>query len=141
VARAGLHAGGYRSRVSAQPRSAKRAIDSVASKFVLIVLGLGCLAFWAVIPTGGVWLGGRLGNDFAQQLIATLGLVLAGMVAMAVILGWLNDLYLRTTGGALVVMSDGTSFRRRGPLETVLVWSLVPLAVALVVWLALGKPT
>lgn len=127
--------------MSTQPRSANRTIDSVASKFVLVVLGLGCLAFWVAIPTGGIWLGGRLGNDFAQQLIVTLILVLAGMVAMTVILGWLNELYLRTTGGALVVRADGTSFRRRGPLESVLVGSLVPLVVALVVWLALGKPT
>ena len=91
------------------------------------------------IPTGGIWLGGRLGNDFAQQLIVSLALVLVGMVAMTAVLGWLNELYLRTTGGALVAMSDGTTFRRRGPLEAVLVGSLAPLAVALVVWLVLGN--
>ena len=127
--------------MNAQPERESRSLDRVASKFVLLVLGLGCLVFWAVIPTGAIWLGGRLGNDFAQQLILTLGLVLVGMLTMTVVLGWLNELYLRTTGGAVVVMPDGSTFRRRGPLEAVLVGSLVPLALALVVWLALGKPS
>lgn len=127
--------------MSAQPGTATRPIDRVASRFVLLVIVLGCLVFWAAIPTGGIWLGGRLGNDFAQQLIVTLGLVLAGMLTMTIILGWLNELYLRTTGGAVVVTPEGNTFRRRGPLEGVLVGMLVPLGIALVVWLALGRPT
>jgi len=127
--------------VIAQPGTVVRPIDRVASRFVLLVLVLGCLVFWVAVPAGGIWLGGRLGSDFAQQLMLSLGLVLAGMVAMTVILGWLNELYLRTTGGAIVVTPDGNRFRRRGPLEGVLVGSLVVLVTAVVLWVALGKPT
>lgn len=123
-----------------QPARQPRPIDRAASRFVLIVLGLGCLVFWAGIPTGGIWLGGMIGNDFAQQLVLALGIVTLGMLMMSAVLGWLNELYLRTTGGAVVAMEDGTTFRRRGPLEAVLVGSLLPLALALVLWLALGKP-
>jgi len=55
------------------------------------------------------------------------------MLATGAGLAWLNDLYLRVTGGRTVI-SRNTEIRRRGPLEPLLIATLVLALCAFTVW-------
>lgn len=114
-------------------------IDRLASTFVLAIMALLSLVLWVGAPAFGIWLGGMVATTFGPQLVAALIASLTGLLVVALILGWLNELYLRITGGPVVVV-EGITLQRRGPMETLLVGSLVPIAIAIVVWLLLGRP-
>lgn len=62
-----------------------------------------------------------------------LALAIPGMLALASGLAWLNDLYLRVTGGR-TVNSGQTEIRRSGPLEPLLIATLALALATLVVW-------
>ena len=62
-----------------------------------------------------------------------LALAIPGMLALASGLAWLNDLYLRVTGGRTVI-SRQTEIRRRGPLEPMLIATLFLALIAFTVW-------
>jgi hypothetical protein len=101
--------------------------------FVLAVLVVGCGVLWLGVPLGGLWLAGQFTASFGPHLVLALVFMVAGMVVMGAALSWVNDLYLRVTGGT-VVISDDLPVRRRGPLEPMLVATLFLAAAAFAVW-------
>ncbi len=55
------------------------------------------------------------------------------MLVVAVVLTWLNGLYLRMTGGE-IEWNGRSPIRRRGPLEPLLLLSMVLAIVAAAIW-------
>jgi hypothetical protein len=106
----------------------------VGAAFVFALLAVGSLALWIGVPVGGMWLAGELTDSFAWHMPLAMALVVAGMIALAAFLTWLDDLYLRLTGGRARRGPDGRPVRRRGPLETLLAVALVMAVVAFAGW-------
>jgi hypothetical protein len=107
--------------------------DRLAAGFVLALLAVGCIVLWIGVPAAALWLSGELTDSFGWHMPIALALLLPGMVAVATLLAWLNGLYLRITGGETVRARDG-DVRRRGPLEPLLVATLLLALVSLFVW-------
>jgi hypothetical protein len=110
-----------------------RAVDRVAALFLLLLMAVGCLALWIAVPAAVLKFLSPLSESKGYHLgIALLG-VPAAMISVGVALLWVNRLYLRITGG-WGLDEDGSPRRFRGPLESILVWSLLVALVALVFW-------
>ena len=113
----------------------QRGRDRVAAASILVVLLASAFFFWLGIPILVLW-----GLAKATQSRVThyvLGLITApvAMAAFAPILFWLNRVYMRATGGAPEDEQTGAWRRRlQGPLEHVLVFSLLVSIVAITVW-------
>ena len=91
---------------------------------------------WVGVPIGGVWLAGQLTTSAGYHFPIALLLIVPGMFLVAVALAWVNDLWLRVTGGEIVYVRD-LPVRRRGPLEVILPICGVIAVIALVVWFIL----
>lgn len=106
---------------------------SAAAHFTFAVLLAGCLVLWFGVPILGVWLAGQLTEESGYHLPISLMLVVPGMFAVGVLLAWVNNLWLRITGGEIVEVR-GIPVRRRGPLEVMLPVCGILAVIALVVW-------
>jgi hypothetical protein len=115
------------------PSPARRGADRLAAGFVLALLIAGCLVLWVGVPAGALWLSGELTDSFGWHMPIALALLLPGMLLVAVALAWLNGLYLRISGGEVIRTRDGET-RRRGPLEPLLVATLMLALISLFVW-------
>lgn len=117
---------------SSSPRAAS-AFDRLAAAFILTLLVAGCFTLWLGIPAGGMWLAAQVTSSFGLHMPVALLLAVSGMLAWAMGLSWLDRLYLRVTGGETVRSGDA-EIRRRGPLEPLLIASLLLAFAAFVVW-------
>ena len=124
---------------SVQQPGARRTSDRLAAAFLLVVMAVGCLILWIGIPVGALYLTSRVATDNGQHLLLVLPTTLAAMIAFASGLFWVNRLYLRVTGAVEAVDEDwdededGRRFAH-GPLEALLIGSLVIALIALFVW-------
>jgi ABC-type dipeptide/oligopeptide/nickel transport system permease component len=115
-----------------------RVRDRLAAAFLLLIMGAACLSFWIAVPVGVLWALSKATGSFVTHF--TLGLVLVpmAMVAFSPVLFWLNALYLRVTGVLARLEADqreaGWSRRIGGPLEPLLIASLVIALIAFAVW-------
>ena len=109
------------------------AIRRAIAALLLVLIAAGCMLLCVGVPAGGMWLAGELTDTFTLHLPLALALVIPGMVGTAVLLGWLNHLYLRVTGGE-IAGNGRFQVRRRGPLEPLLLLSLLLAIIALFVW-------
>ena len=101
--------------------------------FALLVLVVGCVVLWIGVPIGAFWLAGQITTSFGYHAPLALVLLILGMFVVAVALAWVNDLWLRITGGEVVEVR-GVPIRRRGPLEFLLPACGVLALIALVIW-------
>jgi hypothetical protein len=110
----------------------------LAGGFVLIVMALGCLAFWLLVPYAVLWGMGELTESGTAHFLGALIGVPAAMIATVPLLFWLNGLYLRVTGVFERLAEDedeaGWQRRLRGPLEPMLIACFVVELVALFIW-------
>jgi hypothetical protein len=106
----------------------------LGAAFVFVLLAVGSAALWIGVPIAGMWLAGELTDSFAWHMPLALVLVVAGVIACGAALVWLDDLYLRLTGGRARLGPDGTPVRRRGPLEQLLVVALILALISFAVW-------
>jgi hypothetical protein len=117
-----------------------RVSDRLASAFLLVLMSVGCLVLWIGIPIGCLWLAAKWSDSNAEHFLYVLPMVLVGMAVFAKFLFWLNRLYVRVTLGAHAVEADAEADEWdeprwvRGPLETLLVGSLVIAIIALFAW-------
>ena len=117
-----------------QPREAPpAALGRLGAVFILVLLVAGCLALWLGVPAAALWLGSKLTDSFGWHMPVSLALAIPGMLALAAGLAWVNDLYLRVTGGRTVI-SRQVEIRRRGPLEPILIATLILAVAAFAVW-------
>jgi hypothetical protein len=104
-----------------------------AAWFVLLLLAAGSLALWIGIPAGSLWLASHLSESTGLHLPIALAVMIPAMFAGGALLSWLNLLYLRITGGE-VVGTGAFRVRRKGPLEPLMVVSIVIAVICLFVW-------
>ena len=115
--------------------------DRLAGAFLLVLMSVGCLVLWIGIPVGCLWLAAKWSDSNAEHFLYVLPMVLVGMAAFAKFLFWLNRLYVRVTLGSHAVEVDPEADDEwdeprwvRGPLETLLVASLLVALIALFAW-------
>ena len=108
--------------------------------FVVVLLAIGCVVLWIGIPVASMWGAARLTTDAADHFVIVLPTVLVGMVVWGKALFWLNRLYVRiqlsSADLALEEEEEESDEPRwiRGPLEPLLVATLVLALVALFFW-------
>jgi membrane protease YdiL (CAAX protease family) len=110
-------------------------LDRAAAAFLLVLLALGTLVLWIGIPAGTLWGLSKLTDSSTKHFLLALVLIPTAMVLFAIVLAWINALYLRVVG---VVPSEDDEedgrWRWRGPLGLFLSVSMVVAFVALIVW-------
>ena len=117
--------------------TAPRALDRFAAISIFIVLIASAFFFWLGIPILVLWGLSKAIQSRAEHFVLGLIAAPAAMAAFAPFLFWLNRLYLDVTGGLPAEELPPRMRRRqglRGPLEWVLVGSLLASIVALTVW-------
>lgn len=120
--------------------------DRAARAFVVALLAVGCLVLWIGIPVACMWAAGKLTDDPADHYLVVLPAVLVGMILWGRGLFWLNRLYVRIRLGSrgyrelaeeAMEAEDGYGTEPRwirGPLEPLLVLTLVLALIALFAW-------
>jgi hypothetical protein len=128
------------------PRSlAARAADRLAASVLLVLMAIGSFALWLGVPAACLVATSKLASSSADQFLLDLPLTIAAMIAWGGFLVWLNRLYLRVTGVIARYRAEEDEFGPgagprflRGPLEPLLVGSLVIALIALTVWFIVG---
>jgi len=116
-------------------RPQDRARDRIAAAFLLCLLTVGSFVLWIGVPAGSLYLSSKLVDSLAGHFVLALPMTLAAMVAWGSALFWLNALYLRVTGFFDEPEDPDEPPRRiRGPLEPILIGSMIVALVALFVW-------
>ena len=126
--------------MTARPPAA-RTTDRLAASFLILLMGVGSLALWIGVPTLCLWATSKVSSSSADQLLLDLPLTVVAMGLFGAFLVWLNGLYMRVTGVIAAYEAEEKEFGPgaaprylRGPLETLLVSSLVLAIIALFVW-------
>ena len=108
--------------------------ERLAGAFVLVVLVLACVTFWIGVPLGTLWALSKATDDGAVHFVGGLIGVPVAMALFSPVLFWLNGLYLRVTGHWGYDSEEDRPRRLRGPLEPLLVWSLLAALVLMTYW-------
>lgn len=121
-------------------RSGLSAGDRAAAAFLWVLLALGSFAMWVAVPAGWLWIAGQITSDQTQHImLSIIGAPLA-IIIWARGLFWINRLYMRVTMPRLMAElaeadEDEDEPRWiRGPLEPLLVGSLIIAIIAMGVW-------
>jgi hypothetical protein len=119
--------------------SAYGLVDRIAAAFLFALMAVGSLVLWTVIPAGCLWIAGELTDEIGTHFLIALPLTVASVGLFAALLFRVNQLYLRITGALIQVPEDEEDDEAeprlpRGPLEPMLVGSLVIALTALVLW-------
>ena len=121
----------------------RRARDRLAAGFLLVVLFLGTVALWVGVPVLCLWAASKVTSSIAGHFLVATPATLAAMTVFVWLLYWVDRLYLRVTGAyyaALYEYEDEDEDEEepprvvRGPLEPMLIASLVLGVIALFVW-------
>jgi hypothetical protein len=115
-----------------------RTADRMAAIFLLVLLTAGSAALWIGIPILCLWVASKMADNLGEHFVIALPLTLVGMILWALLLSWLNGLYLRVTGIVARMEEDAEQGwmprRLRGPLEPLLVVWFVIAVVGLTIW-------
>ncbi len=111
-----------------------RRTDRLAAAFLLVLMTVGSLVLWIGVPLGCLYVASKLADTLAEHFVIVLPMAIAAMCAWGWFLFWLNGLYLRITGFFDEQDPDEPPRRIRGPLEPIIVGSLIIALVALFVW-------
>jgi hypothetical protein len=116
--------------------------DRLAAGFLLVLLSIGSLTLWVGVSAGWPWLASKIADSGSAHLaLGIVGMPVA-IVLFALVLAWINRLYMRVVWSPrqleeLEELEDedvGELRIPRGPLESLLVVSLVLSVVALFAW-------
>jgi hypothetical protein len=112
--------------------------DRAAAAFLLLLMAAGSLMLWIAIPAGWLWVAGKITAEPAQHILLSIVGAPLAIIAWARFLFWLNRLYMRVTAGAGAVEAEEDEDDEprwiRGPLEPLLVVTLLLALAALFVW-------
>jgi hypothetical protein len=105
---------------------------------VLVLLAAGSLALWAAVPAGTVWALSKVTTSAEATFGAAIVCVPLAMIGFAALLAWLNELHVRITRTYAPPRSHwrggGEEARGRGPLEPLLLASLLIAAACAAAW-------
>jgi hypothetical protein len=119
----------------------------VAASVLAVLMLLAAFSLWTLIPLAWLWIGSQVAAtqfpSLGPYLIVLFGVIFS-ILAVAWLLGLMNELYMRLTGshtvepirpGWLTAMTD-TSDLRQTPtlLEAVIIGSVIIAAITFVVW-------
>ena len=122
-------------RASGAPaRAGPRARDRALGGLILVVLTAGSFFFWLGIPVLVLWGLSTATESSARHFVLGLIAVPTAMAMFAPLMMWLNGAYLRVTGADPVENTDRRRPRLGGPLEFLLISSLLISIVALLIW-------
>jgi hypothetical protein len=111
----------------------------LAGLLLIVAMAVGSLALWLAVPAACLYAASRLVGTSGEEYVVGLPMTIAAMMAFGALLVGLNRLYLRITGvlaryeAELEELGIAPPFLR-GPLEPLLVGSLVVAIVVLAVW-------
>jgi membrane protease YdiL (CAAX protease family) len=110
-------------------------LDRAVAAFLLVLLALGTLVLWIGIPAGILWALSKLTDSSTNHFLLALVLIPTAMILFAIVLAWINALYLRVIGvlPSAEDEEDGP-WRWRGPLGLFLSVSMAVAFVALIIW-------
>ena len=126
----------------------RRPVFGAAAGIVVIVMVLGAVSMWTVIPFGWIWIGSKVSTtqqpSGGPYLVVFAGIVLS-ICGMAWILSRLNRVYVRITGSSrlprryLPAWKKSLSDERSNPygmsvLEAVILSSVLLAGLAMAVW-------
>ena len=120
-------------------RSDMSTADRMVAAFLWILMAVGSIAMWVGVPAGWLWVAGRITSDQAQHItLSVIGVPLA-IILWARCLFWLNRLYMRVTMPRLMreleeAPDDEEPRVIRGPLEPLMVGSLVVAIIVMAIW-------
>jgi hypothetical protein len=124
---------GLQPRTEASAGAGPRARAWAAAALLFVVLVASSFFFWLGIPALVLWGLSKATESSAQHFVLGLIAVPTAMAAFAPLLFWLNGLYLRVAG-APPVEAGRRRGGLRGPLEYLLLSSLLISFVALLIW-------
>jgi hypothetical protein len=110
-----------------------------AGVLLIAAMAVGSLALWLAVPAACLYAASKLVGTSGEEYVVGLPITIVAMVAFGAFLAWLNRLYLRITGvlaryeAELEELGVAPAFLR-GPLEPLLVTSLVVAVGVLAVW-------
>jgi hypothetical protein len=113
-----------------------RPIDRVIGGVLVLLMAAGSLWLWIGMPALTLWLIAQVVDNSAQHTVLSILGVPAAMILFALLLFWINSVHLRVTG--YWHPDDERAAPRlpmRGPLEPILLWSLLIAFVAFAVWI------
>jgi hypothetical protein len=113
--------------------------DRIAAATLLVLMAIGSFALWTVVPLGCLWVGSKAAGSSAEEYVIALPLTIVAMLMLGMLLAWLNRTYLAVTGILAQYEAEeeelGVTVRHlRGPIEPILVGSLVIAIAVMVVW-------
>jgi hypothetical protein len=112
--------------------------NRLAEGFLLLLMAVGSLVLWLGIPLGGIYVASLMTDSASAHYLLALPTILAGVVALATALSWINVLYLRVSGALYREPDEDEPLRPpRGPLEALVVSTLVISILAVLAWLLL----
>jgi hypothetical protein len=116
-------------------RAESRARDRIAAAFLLCLMTVGSFVLWIGVPAASLYAASKVVDSLAGHFVVALPLTLAAMIAWGSGLFWLNGLYLRVTGFFDEPEDPDEPPRRiRGPLEPILIGSMIVAVLALFIW-------
>jgi hypothetical protein len=118
-------------------RSRRHRVDRLVAGLLLVMMAVGSLALWLLVPAAVLWGLGQVTTTTSRHLILGLAAVPLAMVLFGVLLAWLNMLYLRVSRTAVPLDDAEEPGRVRGPLEPLLGWSLAAAVIVALAWLIL----
>lgn len=123
----------------ADTRGELSAADRTVAAFLWVLMAIGSVAMWVGVPAGWLWVAGQITSDQAQHIVLSLIGVPLAIIIWARGLFWLNRLHMRVTLPRLMreieeADEDEEPRTIRGPLEPLLVGSLVVAILAMAVW-------
>jgi hypothetical protein len=116
-------------------RPGTRIRDRALAAVLLVLMAVGCLALWVLVPAGVLSALAQVTEDPSLHLVSGVILVPTAMFFFAALLLRLNRLYLQVTGVIARWGEDDERRHLRGPLEPLLLGSLMLEVVALIAWL------
>ena len=121
--------------MGAQATADRSVAERLAAGFLLVLMTIGSFALWIAVPAASLWASAQVVETLAGHLLVSLPVTIVAMILWGSGLFWLNALYLRITGLYNEPEDpDEPPQRLRGPLEPILVGSLVIALIALFVW-------
>ena len=105
-------------------------IAAPASMALIVLMALGCLALWIVVPVAWLWIGSQIQNSVS--LSTALGVTMTGIIAtilvIAALLSWLNRRHVALQEARNLPTSG------HGVLEPLLVGSAGIALVLFAIW-------
>jgi uncharacterized membrane protein len=117
----------------------------LAGAVLICVMAVGSFALWTVVPLGCLWISSKVAGNNTEEYLLALPMTIFAILLFGMLLAWINRLYLAITGVLARYEAEEEEFGvapryLRGPLEPLLVGSLIIALIAMVIWfLVLAK--